>query len=374
MPNKSKGSLKKLAQSQIKFMQSSDNKNYFYIIGIIVFCIILYATRQILAPFVIAFIIAYALDPLVDKLEEWKLPRTMAIVFFLLSILIILTLTGMIIFPVIKLQVEKFVGDMPDYTVTIQQWFSPIFESVIKEDPARIKESISNLMEKIGNIPPKLLASTSSLLWSGVSGMLNFIITLINLIIIPISCFYLLKDIDPIKEKIKALIPARYEKTVFDLTQETNEVLGGFIRGQLTVAIILAVFYSIGLSIIGTPMSIVIGIIAGLANIVPYLGLLVGLVPAILLTVLQFHDAAHLLGVLLVFGIAQAMEGMVITPRIVGDKIGLHPVVIMLAILAGGQFFGFLGILLAVPVAAVLNVFLKKGIERYKESTLFLQE
>ncbi len=374
MPNKSKGSLKKLAQSQIKFMQSSDNKNYFYIIGIIVFCIILYATRQILAPFVIAFIIAYALDPLVDKLEEWKLPRTMAIVFFLLSILIILTLTGMIIFPVIKLQVEKLVGDMPDYTVTIQQWFSPIFESVIKEDPARIKESISNLMEKIGNIPPKLLASTSSLLWSGVSGMLNFIITLINLIIIPISCFYLLKDIDPIKEKIKALIPARYEKTVFDLTQETNEVLGGFIRGQLTVAIILAVFYSIGLSIIGTPMSIVIGIIAGLANIVPYLGLLVGLVPAILLTVLQFHDAAHLLGVLLVFGIAQAMEGMVITPRIVGDKIGLHPVVIMLAILAGGQFFGFLGILLAVPVAAVLNVFLKKGIERYKESTLFLQE
>ncbi len=355
-------------------MQSSDSKNYFYIIGIIAFCIILYATRQILAPFVIAFIIAYALDPLVDKLEEWKLPRTMAIVFFLLSILIILTLTGMIVFPVIKLQVEKLVGDMPDYTVTIQQWFSPIFENVIKEDPARIKESISNLMEKLGNIPPKLLASTSSLLWSGFSGMLNFIITLINLIIIPIACFYLLKDIDPIKEKIKALIPTRYKETVFDLMQETNEVLGGFIRGQLTVAVILAVFYSIGLFIIGTPMSIVIGIVAGLANIVPYLGLLIGLIPAILLTVLQFHDAAHLLGVLLVFGIDQAMEGMVITPRIVGDKIGLHPVVIMLAILAGGRFFGFTGILLAVPVAAVLNVFLKRGIERYKESNLFLQE
>ena len=355
-------------------MQSSDSKNYFYIIGIIAICIILYATRQILAPFVIAFIIAYALDPLVDKLEEWKLPRTMAIVFFLLFILIILTLTGMIVFPAIKLQVERLAGDMPDYTVTIQQWFSPIFENVIKEDPARIKEVISNLMEKLGNIPPKLLASTSSLLWSGFSGMLNFIITMINLIIIPISCFYFLKDIDPIKEKIKALIPTRYKETVFELKQETNEVLGGFIRGQLTVAIILAVFYSIGLSIIGTPMSIVIGIVAGLANIVPYLGLLVGLIPAILLTVLQFHDVAHLLGVLLVFGIAQAMEGMVITPRIVGDKIGLHPVVIMLAILAGGRFFGFIGILLAVPVAAVLNVFLKRGVERYKESTIFLQE
>jgi predicted PurR-regulated permease PerM len=355
-------------------MQSSDSKNYFYIIGIIAICIILYATRQILAPFVVAFIIAYALDPLVDKLEEWKLPRTMAIVFFILFILIILTLTGMIAFPAIKLQVERLAGDMPDYTVTIQQWFSPIFENVIKEDPARIKEVISNLMEKLGNIPPKLLASTSSLLWSGFSGMLNFIITMINLVIIPISCFYFLKDIDTIKEKIKALIPTRYKETVFDLTQETNEVLGAFIRGQLTVAIILAVFYSVGLSIIGTPMSIVIGIVAGLANIVPYLGLLVGLIPAILLTVLQFHGVAHLLGVLLVFGIAQAMEGMVITPRIVGDKIGLHPVVIMLAILAGGRFFGFIGILLAVPVAAVLNVFLKRGIERYKESTIFLQE
>ncbi len=355
-------------------MKSSDSKNYFYIIGTILFCVILYATRQILAPFLIAFIIAYALGPLVDKMEDWKLPRTMAIVFFLLSILILLTLTGMIVFPVIKLQVEKLAGNMPDYTATIQQWFSPIFENIIKEDPALIKESISNTMKKLGNLPPKLLASTSSLLWSGFSGILNFIITLLNLIIIPISCFYLLKDIDPIKEKIMSLIPTRYKEAVLDLTRETNDVLGGFIRGQLTVAIILAVFYSIGLSIIGTPMSIVIGIIAGLANIVPYLGLLVGLIPALLLTALQFHDAAHLLGVLLVFGIAQAMEGMVITPRIVGDKIGLHPVVIMLAILAGGRFFGFMGILLAVPVAAVLNVFLKRGIESYKESSLFLQE
>ena len=355
-------------------MQSNNSKNYFYIIGIIAFCIIVYTMRHILAPFVIAFIIAYALDPLVDKLEEWKLPRTMAIVFFLLSILIILTLTGMIVFPIIKMQIEKLAGDMPNYAITIQQWFSPILENVIKEDPARIKESIGSLIEKFGNIPPKLLSSTSSLLLSGFSGVLNFIIVLINLIIIPIACFYLLKDIDPIKEKIKALIPARYKETVFDLTNDANKVLGGFIRGQLTVAIILSVFYSIGLFIIGTPMSIIIGIVAGLANIVPYLGLLIGLIPAILLTLLQFHDMAHLLGVLLVFGIAQGLEGMVITPRIVGDKIGLHPVVIMLAILAGGQFFGFTGILLAVPVAAVLNVFLKRGIEKYKESTLFLQK
>ena len=355
-------------------MQPSSSKNYFYLIGIIVFCIVLYSTRQIITPFLIAFIIAYALDPLVDKLEKWRLPRTTAIIFFLLFILIILSLTGMVLFPVIKLQIEKLAGDMPNYTKTVQQWFSPMLENVTKEDPARVKEAISNLMKNFGDIPLKLFSSTTSLLWSGFSGLLNFIITVINLIIIPISCFYLLKDIDPIKEKIKALIPPDYKETVFDLTKETNEVLGGFIRGQLTVAMILAAFYSVGLLIIGTPMSLVIGIVAGLANIVPYLGLLIGLIPAVLLTLLQFHDAAHLLGVLLVFGIAQALEGMVITPRIVGDKIGLHPVIIMLAILVGGRFFGFMGILLAVPTAAVLNVFLKRGIEKYKTSSIFLQE
>ena len=355
-------------------MRMADNKNFIYLIGTIVFCIVLYTTRYIIAPFIIAFIIAYALDPLVDKLEELKLPRTTAIVFFLLSILIILTLVSMIIFPIIKLQIEKLASDMPDYTITIQKWFSPFLETVIKEDPGRIKESISNLMKTFGNIPLKLLSSATSLLWSGFSGILNFIITLINLIIIPISCFYLLKDIDPIKEKIKALIPPRYKETIFDLTKETNEALGSFIRGQLTVSVILSILYSGGLLLVGTPMGVVIGIVAGLANIVPYLGLLVGLVPAMLLTLLQFHDMAHILGVLLVFGIAQALEGMFITPRIVGDKIGLHPVIIMLAILAGGQFFGFIGILLAVPAAAILNVFLKRGIKKYKESYLFLEE
>lgn len=355
-------------------MTPPDNTKYLYIIAAILFCVALYAARHVIAPFAIAFIIAYALDPLVDKLETWKLPRAAAIVFFLLFIIMILVLAGLTIFPLIKIQIEKLTINMPDYIKTIQQWFSPFIENVIKENPDRIKETISDLMGKFGDIPLKLLSSATSLLWSGFSGILNFIITLFNLIIIPISCFYLLKDIDPIKEKIKGLIPARYKKTVFDLINETNDVLSSFIRGQLTVSLILAILYMTGLSIIGTPMSIVIGTVAGLANIVPYLGLLIGLIPALILTLLQFHDLAHLLAVLLVFGLAQALEGMVITPRIVGDKIGLHPVIIMLAILAGGRFFGFIGIVLAVPAAAVLNVFLKRGISNYKESSIFLQE
>lgn len=351
-----------------------NHKNYIYFILAIASLAILYAARYIITPFAIAFIIAYALDPLVDKLETWKLPRTAAILFFLLFLIIMFSLAGIIVFPLIKMQIEKLTGDMPNYVKIIQQWLSPFIENFIKEDPAQIKETISGLMEKFGNIPMKLLSSTSSLLWSGFSGILNFIVILVNLIIIPIACFYLLKDIDYIKEKIRGFIPSRYKETVLNLVDETNEVLSGFIRGQLTVSAILAIFYSIGLSFIGTPMSIVIGIVAGLANVVPYLGLLIGLIPALILTLLQFHDQIHLLGVLLVFGFAQALEGMVITPRIVGDKIGLHPVIIMLAILAGGQFFGFVGIVLAVPVAAVLNVFLKQGIVKYKESPFFIGE
>ncbi len=355
-------------------MKTPNNKNAIYLLGFVAFCFLLYLTRHIIAPFAIAFIIAYALDPLVDKLEEWKLPRTVAIVFFLLFIVILLVLAGLIIFPIIKIQVEKLASDMPNYISTIQQWLSPFVENIIKENPARINESISKLMEKFGNLPLKLLSSSTSLLWSGFSGILSFIITLINLIIIPISCFYLLKDIDSIKEKINNLIPPRYRDSLLTLLEETNKVLGSFIRGQLTVSVILAVLYCGGLLLVGTPLSIIIGIIAGLANVVPYLGLLVGLVPALILTLLQYHDIIHLVGVLLVFGIAQALEGMVITPRIVGEQIGLHPVIIMLAILIGGQFMGFVGIVVAVPVAAVLNVFLTKGVSIYKESSLYLQK
>lgn len=355
-------------------MSTSNSKNYFYLIGFIAFCAVIYSTRYILVPFLISFAIAYALDPLVDKLETWKLPRIMAIWVFFLMILIVLSSLALVIIPLIKIQIEKLASDVPGYIKITQQWLSPFLESIIKENPARIKEIISSFMEKFGSIPLKLLSSATSFLWSSFSSILNFIMSLISLIIIPISCFYLLKDIDSLKEKIKGLLPHRYRKAVCDLLEEINEVLSSFIRGQIAVSVLLAVLYSAGLLLIGTPMSIIIGIVAGLANIVPYMGIVIGLIPALVLTLLQFHDLHHVFGVLLVFGIVQSLEGMVITPRIVGDKIGLHPVVVMLSILVGGHFGGVIGIIFAVPIAAVCNVVLTKGIKNYKESTIFLQE
>ncbi len=355
-------------------MKNPSNKNLFFYLGFIIFCLLLYSTRYILAPFLISFLIAYALDPLVDKLESWKLPRTTAIILFFLFILIFLVLVAFVGFPLISYQIEQLVNDFPNYIKITQQWLSPFIERVVKENPAGIKVIISDLMEKFGNIPLNLLSSATSFLWSGFSSLFSFIIALINLIIIPIACFFLLKDIDSIKEKIRMLLPARHKETILNLVDEINEVLSNFIRGQLVVSSILAVVYSGGLLLVGTPLSILIGIVAGLANIIPYLGLLIGLGPALVLTLLQYHDLTHIFGVLMVFGFAQALEGMVITPRIVGDKIGLHPVIIMLAILTGGEFFGFVGIVLAVPVAAVLSIFAAKVLEQYKKSSIFLPE
>ena len=202
-------------------------------------------------------------------------------------------------------------------------------------------------MKRFSTIPLQIIKAVSSFLVNTVSNFISLIIIAINVLIIPVALFYLLRDFDKIKTTIKDYLPPAKKDEIIERIREIDTVLGAFIRGQLTVSVILAVIYCIGLLILGVPMGLLIGLVAGLANIVPYLGLVVGLLPALLMAFLQFRDINHLIGVLLVFGIAQFLEGYFITPKVVGEKVGLHPVVIMIAVLVGAKFFGFIGILLA---------------------------
>ena len=183
--------------------------------------------------------------------------------------------------------------------------------------------------------------------------------------------FYLLRDFDHIVARLGRLIPPRFYSKTTEVVKEIDDVLSQFVRGQLMVATLMAILYSIGLYLCGTPLSLLIGIMAGYANLVPYLGVVVGFLPAVILTFLQTQDWVPLLGVVAVFGVVQAIEGFLITPRVVGDKVGLHPVIIMLAVLIGAELFGILGILLAVPVAAILNVLMRRGVEVYRESSAY---
>jgi predicted PurR-regulated permease PerM len=193
----------------------------------------------------------------------------------------------------------------------------------------------------------------------------------LNLVMVPVVAFYLLRDWDDLVERIHALIPRSIEPVVARLARESDDVLGAFLRGQLSVMLVLGAFYGIGLWLVGVSIGPLIGMIAGLISFVPYLGAITGVVMGVIAALVQYQDWAHVLLVLGVFAIGQTLEGYVLVPKLVGDKIGLHPVAVIFAVLAGGELFGFLGVLLALPAASVVMVVLRYLYERYTASELY---
>jgi predicted PurR-regulated permease PerM len=193
----------------------------------------------------------------------------------------------------------------------------------------------------------------------------------LNLVIIPVAAFYLLRDWNIVVDRIHALIPRSVEPVVVRLARESDETLGGFLRGQLSVMIVLGVIYGVGLWAAGISVGPLIGMIAGLISFVPYLGAIVGVAMGIIAALVQYQDWFHVGLVLAVFAVGQTLEGYVLVPKLVGDKIGLHPVAVMFAILAGGELFGFVGVLLALPIAAVAMVLLRYAYERYTQSEMY---
>lgn len=330
-----------------------------------------FISSDILIPFVIAMIFAYMLDPVVDRMEGWKIPRTVAIIILIFVSLFVFALISVIVFPLIRVQVEHLVENTPMYIERIEAMVSPLLDRIAATHSEKIKGILEEAMKRFSEIPLEIIKAITSFLVSAVSNLIGIIILAINILIIPVALFYLLRDFDKIKSTIKEYIPPAKKDEILEKVGEIDTVLGAFIRGQMTVSFILAVIYCIGLLVLGVPMGLLIGLVAGLANIVPYLGLAVGLLPALFMAFLQFRDINHLIGVLLVFGVAQFLEGNIITPKVVGEKIGLHPVIIMIAVLVGAKFYGFIGILLAVPVAAVIKVFASDALRRYKNSSLF---
>ncbi len=342
-----------------------------FLISLGVALVFLYLARRVVTPFFIAFSLAYLLDPMVDKMEKWKLSRTPAVIL-LLTLFFLVTLAGTaVMVPLFRVQMEQLAANLPNYLQTLQDWGRPLIENIAWLEPGKIQEAVNEGMKKMGELPLQLLGNLTDFLWSSLSGLFNAILVAVNVFIIPVAMFYLLRDFDRINEKIANMVPPRIRDQFIDIFKEIDRVLSRFVRGQLMVATLMAGLYSAGLFACGTPMSLFIGILAGYANLVPYLGLVFGFVPAAVLTFLHFQEFGPILGVVAVFGVVQMLEGMVITPRVVGDQVGLHPVAIMLAVLVGAELFGLLGVFLAVPVAAVINVLMRRGIGWYKKSPAY---
>jgi predicted PurR-regulated permease PerM len=316
---------------------------------------LLYLLAPILTPFVASALLAYVGDPLADRLQRLKLPRTVAVVSVFLLTFLFIALLVLLVGPLVRSQVVALLDALPSIAAQIEhEWMPWITQTFDVQFDAGV--GIGPFLESYGQMAGewggKVLMSVAE---SG--GALAAAV--ISLFLIPILTFYMLRDWDLIVARLGALVPMSQRDTVFGLARDTDEMLGAFLRGQIMVMISLAIIYSLGLSLVGLKFAVAIGVVSGLVSFVPYLGLVFGIVLASLTVVLEPNPVWPLIGVIATFSIAQMIEGSVLTPKLVGDRIGLHPVLVIFAVAAGGQLFGFFGILLALPAAAVLSVLVR---------------
>lgn len=330
---------------------------------------LIYSLQPILSPFLVGALLAYLGDPAADRLESLGLSRTLSVcvVFSVFSLLLLAAL--LITIPMMGRQIDILIVKLPQWLDTIQHQVLPwVQQQLSLPDQSlqigSLKAAVTEHWQAAGGIVSGLgrhLAGSSMAIMAVVA----------NLVLIPVVSFYLLRDWDVLIEKIHDLLPRKWEKVVAELSRECDEILGAFVKGQLLVMLALGIIYSVGLKIVGLELALLLGLIAGLASIVPYLGFIVGIAAASIAAYFQFHEWTPLIWVAVVFGIGQVLESVILTPLLVGDRIGLHPVAVIFAVMAGGQLAGFVGVLLALPVAAVIMVWLRYLHRSYKNSELY---
>ncbi len=343
-----------------------------WLILLVVLGTIVYLLSPVLTPFVVAALFAYLADPIVDRLERHRFSRTLAVSLVFLVGAVVVIAVFLVLVPFVERQIGSFLTQLPVWVDWFQTRATPWLEarwgvSLGVFDTHKLIAALQSNWKEAGGFAASVLARVSK------SG-LTIVGWILNFVMIPVVAFYLLRDWDLMVVRIHALIPRSIEPVVSRLARESDVVLGAFLRGQLSVMVVLGTFYGVGLWLAGISVGPLIGMIAGLISFVPYLGAITGVVMAVIAALVQYQDWFHVLLVLGVFVVGQLLEGYVLVPKMVGDKIGLHPVAVIFAVLAGGELFGFLGVLLALPVASVMMVVLRYAHERYEHSELYRGE
>lgn len=337
-------------------------------VALVLVFLLLRLLGPILMPFALASVFAYIGDPLVDRLEARKIGRTPAVVLVFVGLTLVAALGLLITLPLLLDQTQLLVQRVYGFAAWVQESGLPAlrqyFDLPEQSSMSTAKEALSKHWSAAGGL--------LMYLWQQVSGSGMAVLTwLANLTLVPVVTFYLLRDWDRMMARIRELLPRRMEPNVVGVARECDDILGAFARGQFMVMLSLAVLYMVGLWLVGLDLALVLGLLAGLASIVPYLGFIVGILAAGLAAYFQFDSWWPLLAVAGVFGLGQVLESVYLTPTLVGDKIGLHPVIVIFAVLAGGQLFGFLGILLALPAAAVIKVMVLHAHDAYQRSDFY---
>ncbi|TDK32606.1 AI-2E family transporter [Luteimonas terrae] len=345
--------------------------------GLVFFAVgyVVWLLGPILTPFVLALLLGWLGDPLVDRLERRGRSRGIAVTLVFALMTLLLALVLIILVPMIERQIVTLIDSLPQYRDwlmgTALPWIEQRtgYEVMAWLDTERLIELIRGHWQQAGGVAATVLAYASR---SGFA----ILALVINLVLVPILAFYFMRDWDLLVERVASLIPRDHIDTATRLARETSESLGGFLRGQFLVMLGQGAIYAVGMSLVGLRLGLLIGMVAGLISFIPYLGATIGILLALIAAIVQVQgfDWTLLILIGVVFTIGQLVESYVLTPRLVGDRIGLHPVAVIFAVLAGGQLFGFLGMLLALPAAAVINVLLRFAHERYTHSRLYAGE
>ena len=332
--------------------------------------VLLYLLAPILAPFVAAAILSYMLEPLVDRLCRGKVPRTLAVLLVMLGALLTLLGLLLIMLPLLQKELSLLAERLPLWLEAARQHLLPLlqqwFGMQLEWDDAALRQLLAEHWRQAGGMAAGVLP------WLGSSS--SAVLSLLtSLLLIPVVMFYLLRDWEVLLAKLDGLLPRHWHARLHAIAAEVDGVLAEFLRGQLSVMLLMSVFYAAGLWLAGLEFALPIGIVAGLLVFVPYLGMVLGLLLATLAALMQFGLGGDLLWIWGVFAAGQLLESMVVTPWLVGDRIGLHPLAVIFALMAFGQLFGFFGILLALPLAAVLLVLLRHLRAYYLSSPLYLE-
>lgn len=340
----------------------------FITIFILAAAVLLYLLAPILTPFLVGILLAYLVDPLVRKLMHLHLPRILAVAIVFLVLFLIILLLIVLLVPLIQTQIIALIEFIPEIVSFLQNTILPWvkdhfgFEEII--NVTTLKATLADNLGKAGGMAGWLV---KTIVHSG----FEIVGVITKLVLIPVVTFYLLRDWDKVIKGVRNLLPRRIEPVVVKLAVQCNDVLSAFFRGQLLVMLSLGIIYSVGLMLVGVRIGLMIGLMAGAAAIVPYLGFILGVTTASIAAFVQFGSMVPVFWVWVVFAIGQTLESTVLTPKLVGHRIGLHPVAVIFSVLAGGLLCGFFGVLLALPVAAVIMVLLRFLNQRYRKSELY---
>ena len=328
------------------------------------FLVILWYLGDVILPFILGGAVAYCLDPIADRLEKWGLSRIMATVTITLVAVLIFVIAILLIIPTLIQQTGQLINTAPDLFANLQVWLTEKFPSLMDAD--------STIRQQLVSIGETIQSKGGDLVNSVVSSAMSLVNVLVLIVVVPVVTFYLLLDWDNMVAKIDELLPRDHAPVVRDIASQIDRTLASFIRGQGTVCVILGTYYAVSLMLVGLNFGLVVGFIAGLITFIPYVGALVGGVLAIGLALFQFWgEWGWIAAVAGIFALGQFLEGNILTPNLVGSSVGLHPVWLIFALSVFGSLFGFVGMLVAVPVAAMLGVIARFAIAEYKKGRLY---